>query len=119
MLFSLIVVVMTMSPTSTPETAPDFPKELQGSWTDDLSACGKEDTGRMLITSHSVEFYEAVGVPMAVDQAKDRSLTATLKFKGEGKTWVETDRFVLAEDNQSVRVSALGRTFTLKRCGPA
>lgn len=119
MLFGLIIVVITMSPTSTAEIAADFPKELQGSWTDDISVCGKEDTGGMLITSHSVEFYEAVGVPTAIDQATDRSLTARLKFKGEGKTWVETDRFVLAEDNQSVRVSALGRTFTLKRCGPA
>lgn len=119
MLFSLIIVVMTMTPTATAETAPDFPKELQGSWADDLSACGKEDTGGMLITSHSVEFYEAFGVPTAVDQAKDGSLTATLKFKGEGKTWVETDRFVFAEDNQSVRVSALGRSFTLRRCKPA
>lgn len=93
-----------------------FPERLLGQWTDNLSNCGGEDTEGMLVTRRSVEFYEAIGTANTVRISRDGTIIADLTYKETGKVWTETNRFSIAPDRNSVRVNALGQTFSLLRC---
>jgi hypothetical protein len=93
-----------------------FPDSLQAQWTDNLANCGGEDTSGMLVSATSIQFYEAVGMPESVRTDETGTITAKLTYRGEGKSWTETNQYVISKDRTSVRVTALGRSFTLKRC---
>jgi hypothetical protein len=93
-----------------------FPDSLQAQWTDNLANCGEEDTGGMLVRANNIQFYEAYGTPKSVRTDKNGVVTAKLDFRGEGRNWTESNQYVISRDRTSVRVTALGRTFTLKRC---
>ncbi len=113
----LMMLGASLLASATPAMAStSFPNSLQAQWTDDLSKCSGEDTVGMLVGSKRINFYEAEGTPKSVRMDNDGVITAELAYRGEGKTWTEANRYVISSDRASVLVTALGRTFTLKRC---
>jgi hypothetical protein len=70
----------------------------------------------MLVMGKSIQFYEAVGTPKSIRTRSNGAVAARVSYKGEGKTWTEINEYVVSSDRNTIRVDALGRTFTLKRC---
>ena len=117
MRFDLAILGASLLASTSPAVASaSFPVSLQAQWTDNPSNCGGEDTGGMLVRGTSVQFYEAEGTLKSVRTEANGAITAELAYRGEGRMWIESNRYVISKDRKSVRVTALGRLFTLKRC---
>jgi hypothetical protein len=93
-----------------------FPETLHGQWTDNLSNCGGEDTRGMIVRAQNIQFYETSGTPQSVRIDKNGTITAELIYRGEGKTWAESNNYLISKDRKSVRVNGLGHRFVLHRC---
>jgi hypothetical protein len=111
MLGAAVLVLASPAAAST-----SFPKSLQAQWTDNLANCGGEDVGGMRVRANNIQFYEAAGTPKSIRTDEFGTIRAELTYRGEGRTWTELNTFVIAKDRASVRVTALGQAFTLKRC---
>lgn len=113
MSFAALALALALGQTTRPPTFPDL---LLGQWTQDLAACGGEDTEGVSIEPDSVQFYEAVGRVQAIAVDRDGAVTSELRFSGEGRSWTETAHFRLSNDQTSVEVRALGQKLVLMRC---
>jgi hypothetical protein len=97
-------------------SAPEFPAAFWGQWTEDLAACGGEDTSGLFISSRNLDYYDGQGVLIDLAQESASAVSAQLEFTGEGETWRETARLELSEDKQSMSAAVLAQTLTLSRC---
>ena len=113
MSFAAMALALALGQTTQPSTFPDL---LLGQWTQDLAACGGEDTEGVSIEPDKVQFYEAVGRVQAITVDANGAVTSDLRFSGEGRSWTETAHFRLSHDQTSVEVRALGQKLVLTRC---
>ncbi len=94
-----------------------LPRQFVGAWTEDLALCGKEDTNGVLIEPAAITFYEARGT-VRTATSKSGQVVATVHYAGESRIWSETNMLRLA-GNDSLMLTALGKTATLRRCPSA
>lgn len=116
MSFSILIASAASAFMLAAPATPSFPPKLVGQWTDNPANCGGEDTSGMRISGGTISFYESVGTATSVEVAANGTITADLSYTGEGKAWAEKNRFALSPDDKTVRVTALGHTFSLRRC---
>ena len=93
-----------------------FPLRFQGHWTDDLAACGGEDTRGIVITSDHLDYYDGKGRLLSLDHISDDAAQAEIAFEGEGEKWRETVKLSLKGDGRSIEAFMLGQNSTLQRC---
>lgn len=115
MVYGLITLAAMLSLPNAPPT-PVFPDALLGRWTKDVAHCGLEDARGVQIDSDKVQFFEVTGLPRSIAADAEGIVTAEMQYSGEGRTWVETNRFSLSSDLAEVQIEALSRTLVLQRC---
>ena len=98
-----------------PDNVATIPERFHGEWNGDLVACGTGSSEtRLRISADQIRFYESVGVVRNVEVESDRVVVVDAEYTGEGETWSDRRRLMLAGDGESLTVG--GTNLVRHRC---
>ena len=78
------------------------PTEFRGRWAGSESQCGVAHEGSLSIYEDRIDFYESRGKVLAVTVVSPMEVELQIESTGEGQTWRNVRRFVLAEDGRTL-----------------
>lgn len=111
------------APIPTPPPLPrlvQIPPAYLGEWNMDRAACGTGlNDSRLVLEPTRVRFYESVGDVSRVRIVPGGALEVTARFRGEGETWTDADRFVLSADGERLTSPAPSGPGLVRRRCPA
>lgn len=105
----LAAAVLLASASTAAAPMREIPRQFWGSWTDRPQLCGRPglDDSLLVIRARAVDFYESHGVVRSVTVHSAQAITLTAAYRGEGRRWTDTDRFVLSRSGRELTVGGL------------
>lgn len=97
-----LLLTITATTGALAQTLKSVPREFQGKWNMERSACGNALNDSVLqLRSNKISYYESSGPVRAVVK-RGRELALIAELSGEGETRVHAAQFLLSRDGRTL-----------------
>ncbi|KRA66960.1 hypothetical protein ASD89_01630 [Caulobacter sp. Root656] len=115
-----LAMAVALAGAATPAAAdgPLIPAEFRGEWNSKTEDCGTANNdSRLVISADKIEFYESTGTVRAAFMRGPFEALIVADMTGEGATWLDSYKFILAGDGHYISTPSLdGTRFVRYRC---